>query len=1007
VAVAAALAGPAWELLQTHDWPTLTLALGGVALTAGAFRMAKLGPAPWYDAATGTGLFFLVASLLPWSSRLPAYHPWHAQGLAALAALAVSVDSVRRGRHWQRVWLAGLLVALGLMSLVGETDWRAGLVRAAAVVLLATPALWAVVTLPLASALLAGGLFAAPTWLLLVAAGLSLAALGEAWAPSARFIFNRARVAWVASACAAALLAGAIMLRADAHLVLLASAVLPLAWTRATRHPAVLALGLALSAVAGVWLGAQGWLLFVAPALALLDARLVLGTSVGRRLARLDGDASRVPLVSAAIGLGVAVGFSQGRPSVGAAWALAVLLAGGELAWLNLAGVAVVAIFADAVHLEVAWTLMAVAALAHLTPALAPKLLGWTHSKAVARTAALAAVAVAAVGSTLHGGRLLQAAVPLALWEAGALAGWWWLGAAAVATAGLELHLLGLGRVPLAPWGPAVATASAATAALSRLEPVAGWTRWVRGRLRLTATTPPSLPWWWGAASLVLAAVLAPSGWWLVPVALLLLTPIEVEAAVSAALGVAMLVLVAPWEQAALALACLGAGLAWLGAWRAAREPVARTWFHVGWAAALAAVLLAGVDVGARVVPLVWALAAVTAWAVAKRSPKLEGVGWAVSWVATHVGVAHLGVVLSTGAPEALVLPYFSLASAALALVAALREQGHARPASLALGWVAVLELAMALSLLSGPHHLEAGVAVGAGVLVLAGAGRRALRDDDGAAAWLAQAVVVVTVLASRRLEVGVAPGLFEAWAAMVWGSALWGLALFMAREGRPTVAGALRGGAVAWPLVGLVAAPWASPRALVLLLLVASAHYAWLARTGLRRVGAAVSAIAFNAGMVAAFFASGWQGPADLALPAGLSVLALTHAFRAELGRDVQVKLRALAMTVVYAAASWRPLSFTTAWGLFFAVVVCVVGVAAGSALRIRSFVLVGTGFLVTSVVATLIRQGLAEPRLGAVLLAALGLAVVAFMVLLTTRRAELAARLSALRAAMSRWEG
>jgi hypothetical protein len=219
-------------------------------------------------------------------------------------------------------------------------------------------------------------------------------------------------------------------------------------------------------------------------------------------------------------------------------------------------------------------------------------------------------------------------------------------------------------------------------------------------------------------------------------------------------------------------------------------------------------------------------------------------------------------------------------------------------------------------------------------------------------------------------------------------------------------VARALRAGAVLWPLLGLAAAPWEEPGQLVLLLLVHTAHFGWLARSGLRRAGASLSALAFNGAMVAAFFATGWHGAQDLALPAGLSVMALSYAFRDELGREAQVKLRAVAMTAVYGAAAWRPLTFTTTWGLGFCVVVCVAGVAAGAALRIRSFVMLGTAFLVTSVLATLVRQGLAEPRLGAALLALLGLAVVGFMVLFTTRRAELRERVDALQRFLGTWE-
>ena len=1061
VAVAAALAGPLWELLDARDWPTVSLALGGAGLTwarapnrfpnllrrtilslrrADSLLRSSLGPTAqlrcsslvcparfglarlatvgqpvrrsrftvrarwssrWLDLVAGTGLLFLVAAMAPLSQRFSFYQPWQAQALAALVALGTSVHAVRRGRTWQGVWLAALLVVLaqGCVGLPGE--WRLSLVQAAAVALLATPALWPVVTVPLASLLLAAAFFSMPDGLVAMAAALSVIALLEEWESTFRFVLNRGSVAWVASLCAAMLLALGVAEHRGPWLV--AAVVLPLFWARSTRHVAMLVLGLALSAAVGlVDRHSSPLVLLVAPAVSFVFGRLLLGTDKGLGLLGLPGGTPRAPLVVMAIAVGAATGLERASLAGSVAWVVAIASVGGELPALSLLGAAAVAAVVPALQLPVAWALMALAPLVRRFPRAVEDVLGWKGREGTVVSASLGAVGLALLASVRLGDPLATATLPLALLEAGGLMGWWWLWGAAVLSAGVHLH-----SRAVAPWGPVVATVAAAVAAVLRLESVASSARRVLERLGVRFSQPLSLPWWWGSAALVLLSLTVPSQWWLVAAAVLLLTPVPLELSVGTALGGLMLVVLVPREEAGLALGVLGAAMSWLGAWRVGQEPVARTWLYAGWVTSVAAVAVVGLEVRAPAVPMVWALAAVTSWSVVFRRPRLEWLGWAASWLASHLVVVHVGAVLSTGAPPALVLPYFALATSLLALAASWRAGGQSRVVGLALGSVGLLELSIADSLLSGPHALETGVAALAGVALLGGAALRALRHDDGAAAWLAQAVVVVTVLTSRRLGAGASPGLFEAWAGMVWGSLVWGLALFAGREERPRVAKALRGGAVTWPMVALVAAPWSSAEPMVLLLLVAAGHYGWLARTGLRRVGASVSAIAFNAGMVAAFFASGWHGVVDLALPAGLSVLALSSAFRAELGRDVQVKLRAVAMTAVYAAASWRPLSFTTAWGLFFAVVVCVIGVGVGAALRIRSFVLIGTAFLVTSVVATLVRQGLAEPRLGAILLAALGLAVVAFMVGLTTRRAELLARLTALRSAMSRWEG
>ncbi len=60
----------------------------------------------------------------------------------------------------------------------------------------------------------------------------------------------------------------------------------------------------------------------------------------------------------------------------------------------------------------------------------------------------------------------------------------------------------------------------------------------------------------------------------------------------------------------------------------------------------------------------------------------------------------------------------------------------------------------------------------------------------------------------------------------------------------------------------------------------------------------------------------------------------------------------------------------------------------------------------LVTTVLATFLRSGLAEPRLGAVFLLLLGLGVVV-MVMISTRREDLQAWLSAMQRVMATWEG
>ncbi|MFY0581186.1 hypothetical protein ACN28S_49295 [Cystobacter fuscus] len=75
--------------------------------------------------------------------------------------------------------------------------------------------------------------------------------------------------------------------------------------------------------------------------------------------------------------------------------------------------------------------------------------------------------------------------------------------------------------------------------------------------------------------------------------------------------------------------------------------------------------------------------------------------------------------------------------------------------------------------------------------------------------------------------------------------------------------------------------------------------------------------------------------------------------------------------------------------------------------ALRIRSYVYLGSAFLVTCVVANLARSGMRDHRMGAAFLSLLGVGVVGFMVLFTAKRAELLERYARVRALMDTWEG
>ena len=317
-------------------------------------------------------------------------------------------------------------------------------------------------------------------------------------------------------------------------------------------------------------------------------------------------------------------------------------------------------------------------------------------------------------------------------------------------------------------------------------------------------------------------------------------------------------------------------------------------------------------------------------------------------------------------------------------------------------------ELLMGLSLLPGGELREALVAsVGVGVALWA-LGSRIASDDDAFSATLAGILVPLGFVAVRRLGFSAERNVVESLAALVAGAGVGGLARVMDDAALPKSARVGRAFAFAWPLLGLLAAPWHTPWTVCLLMLAQSAHFAVVSRDpAVKRRAAVLSTAAFNAAMAAGFFATGAHTAEYLLIPFGISLLTLLKVFEGDVTDSTRVKLRAVAVSIVYGAAAVRPLMFDTPGAMWLCVGLCVVGIAFGVVVRIRSYVYMGTAFIVTTVIANLIRYGVREPRIGALFLSGLGLAVVAFMVLVTTRRAELLERYKHARSMLENWDG
>ncbi|ADO74918.1 hypothetical protein [Stigmatella aurantiaca] len=481
------------------------------------------------------------------------------------------------------------------------------------------------------------------------------------------------------------------------------------------------------------------------------------------------------------------------------------------------------------------------------------------------------------------------------------------------------------------------------------------------------------------------------------------------------ALGLVLVAAMPPvWMP--VAVGAVGLGVCWVGTRLEGRGvTVAEALHHGGWM--LSFLALSGLHSLRHVsTPLSFVLATGAAWAVVHRRRGYEVVGWLVTLVAVHVLLMHLGLVFSTGRGKEFILPYFGAATALLASVAfALAGQAVRRAVGHLLAALSFVEVLMGLVRVSSggaPDALREALVVGLGLCVLlVTLVRRAVSGKDTLSAYFAQVTVVLGYLSVRWLGLGADRlGMADSLMALVGGVLFSGLYVFVQREGSRLAAfrqPALMG-AFLFPLVGLLTAPWGESAYTAALLVGHAAHFAALAAHPSRRGTASLaSAVAFNAALLVVWVGTGAGEPQYYVIPAGLSLLVLLSVFRKSLSADTLARLRALAVTIIYVAGAWQPLMFPNAKAMVLCVGLCLLGVGVGIALRIRSYVYLGSAFLVTCVVANLVRFGIRDHRMGAAFLSLLGLMVVGFMVLLSAHRERLLQRYARVRSLLAAWEG
>lgn len=1000
--VLGALSAVLWHFLvpTTALWPGVTMLLA--ALTLFLASRTKEGASLVLETGAST---LALATLLP-EVVFPWPSPMVPQVLAGVVVAGASVWSLLRGRSFRVSWISA--VAL-VMALACGVDVRPeNLIVAAVIALLATPALIPAVTLPVAS-LLVGYVtvehlphhdlplvFSIHT---LVLAAMSLLDRVPA---ARRWLLNGSKTGWPAVVMSALWLVPALAVSPEvAWLPTAVALVVPVLWSFGLERRGARLFAVALVSATVFWVG--GLFLLVAPLVAVAMAFTLRSDSKTRDLV-LDRLTVAVIGTAAVFSAMVCVQ-AEASSLVFIAWSVALLVLpiGALAARLVLAAIVVVLAPSLLVAGASVGVLIAVGFALRHAPELTAKALGARSVEFAQAVASFAAVSLAVAIFVRAPSGETQALIVGSLLSAALLLGFSVLVPIAMLVGSANSYSLGLEKFddalyPFAPW---LATAAAALAVVLRRGFALEAVEEVWDRIG-TAGKGLDLSLWAGAALLVGCSLASPSLLWVLPALVLLVTPKPVESVFAVALVALTLMLKLPTVEGSVYLAAFGAGLAWFGALR--DSEASQTRLHLGWVMVLASLVFSA-DLHAWQMPACWALAAVTAWAVVRSLPWLRWVGWAAVWAASHAVLAWAGLALSTGAPKELILPWFALASVLVALRPALTPSipQHAR-IGLVLRGIAITELSAGMFLCPGGYGREAIAVVLAAGLSLWLAWREA-KEDEPRGVWLG-ALAATTGFVLTRVLAGGDIGLVESIAALVVAGAASLLASRLP-ESLPKVTKALTSVAMWWPVLGLVTAPWNSPMSVAVLLVAFAVHYTLLAQQqGQKPLASVLSAVAFNGAVLTMWFGSGWGEAQYVLVPMGLSGLVLVQVFSKELGDAWSARLRAVAVGLVYAAAAFRPLAIDAPWAFFLCVALCVAGVGAGIALRVRSFVTLGSIFLVTTVVATLVRWGVREPRLGALFLSGLGLAVVAFMVVVTTKKAELLERYKRVRGALERWD-
>lgn len=206
---------------------------------------------------------------------------------------------------------------------------------------------------------------------------------------------------------------------------------------------------------------------------------------------------------------------------------------------------------------------------------------------------------------------------------------------------------------------------------------------------------------------------------------------------------------------------------------------------------------------------------------------------------------------------------------------------------------------------------------------------------------------------------------------------------------------------ALALPVVAAASSGADAPMALA-----AALAYAFAGRMGASKWTGPLAALMFNVASCIFLDGAGVRSPQLYVLPVSVSLLLLSQLYQRELSPGAMSAIRLVALGGAYLSGFVSVLAFSDPGQALLMAVVCVAGIALGVVLQLRSYLLLGAGFLVIDLGTNIFRFGLQGGTQATLVLTGLGLSILSVMVAWSLHKAALKLRISEWNARMASWE-